>query len=263
MVGITLSCGYAGCHHPEKRDGWCLYHLLRKDPEEINGFISYVGQQIEKQASGVIDFEGFVFPAGYKFPDRILTKSVNFIKALFEGDVTFEKMHFQGGAIFNEAKFHGRCVMRNSTFGVLGSTDHISAFDNVEFEELSFENIDFNEYVQFSGAIFNGGVTLDHTRFHQNANFQATTFSGTAGFLNVVFQRDAWFSPFNSRKTSFAKYVTFAQTGFVGLGLFDDVTFSSDSNFDQAFFVRKPKWFLRRAIYQWVMRVQFTDISEK
>jgi uncharacterized protein YjbI with pentapeptide repeats len=232
-----MPCAHSGCPRTERRSGWCLFHLPRKDRSETSDFTAYVEKQIEDKASGEPNFESFVFPAGFQFRrSQQFANTVNFRKVVFEGDVVFDEASFLWGAIFDEAEFLGSLVVKGSVFGQAGFRDRSVSFTNTEFQNARFEKATFHDYANFRGAKFSGNLECDHIEFQQNATFQATNFSGQVSFTNVVFHLNADFSPFNARPTVFSGYATFAQSVFHRGVSFENVEFRDKANFDNAQF---------------------------
>ncbi|MGB8658551.1 MAG: pentapeptide repeat-containing protein [Candidatus Zixiibacteriota bacterium] len=186
---------------------FCIFHSKREDKNiewfqrGLDGILNIGAKEVE-----YYDLSHFIFPQGVFFPKKF-SKSVNFWKSVFKGEVDLENVSFEGKSFFLYAVFEDDARFDNATFN----------------DEVNFENATFEASVSFNRANFKGVASFDEVRFKNDANFGNVTFDMGVGFGMTVFNSVVDFSASTFKSSTY----------FWGAVFKSDVDFLSAS-FDDA-----------------------------
>lgn len=220
-------------------------------------------QKVQFQGSGdnqdpMVAFDDSTFAATVIF-EQTEFSSVSFRDVSFESDTKFNAAKFFHESEFTDASFQATCTFNEATFkndakftgGTFAAT---ASFSGVEFEggryerkAVSFEGTDFQDDCDFSevevedatfeDAQFNGEASFRETIFFDDGTFTGANFKKQVHFDEATFEHDVQF-----KQASFAAPASFSGVEFEGgryergAVIFNSAVFQDDVNFTEVTF---------------------------
>jgi uncharacterized protein YjbI with pentapeptide repeats len=175
------------------------------------------------------DFKFFNFPKFDKYNNKLISKEQQ-QKTIYDKKINFffihEKLFFKHQTYFDKSKFIDNAYFKNIIF------EKNANFEEVIFNNASFENTTFNDEVDFSKAIFYGSTNFKNSTsvhpisflnsifinkvYFWNNNFFSEVDFTLAKFLNrVLFHNNIFTKNVNFLETEFKHNVTFHKTSFI------------------------------------------------
>jgi len=224
----------------------CIFHSKKED-KDLNLFHGEFYQIFNDKSLNTYDFTGFIFPEGVVFLKKF-SKPVNFVGAIFKGDVDFSNVTFEDEALFAGAKFKCEANFLDAAFknrGLFPQTEFegVAIFSDATFKgRADFLFARFTHTAWFRKATFEAGAGFDGTDFVGEADFGHTTFKGAADFLSTLFHGNVKFSvarfhaEFKFEGSTFKGQVDFQSATFNAGAYFIGSIFEADADFRGATF---------------------------
>ncbi|EPP8196904.1 pentapeptide repeat-containing protein [Campylobacter lari] len=138
-----------------------------------------------------VNFAGAVFKNIANFRDIQFISMVDFSFAIFENDVCFCDTDFQSVTHFSSVQFKNKCDFSSTKFSVICKKE--------ESYRLLFNNINFEDVVDFNSATFESGVFFEGSLFKNKVYFKSAKFLTSLynaeinNFENIIFKDDVLF----------------------------------------------------------------------
>ena len=169
-----------------------------------------------------VNFLGVSFKKYVIFRETYFTEEFSFDGCIFEDDVEFYSIRVDDGKSIN---FEQVEFLKSVNF--INSKLVNANFENAQFNESIFRNIDFHVLTDFSHSVFQNKADFSKAIFHNYSDFSHSVFQNKADFSDVVFHDSSDFS-----HSVFQNKADFSDV------VFHDSSDFSHSEFNKVFFVK-------------------------